>query len=412
MNETKQTCSICVLHSNVPGVEINDKGVCSFCANFKKFEQHQPKMRSYLRQEMENLFKKAKSKDRPYHALVLFSGGKDSTVLLKMAKEKYNLRTLAISIMHPLVNEVASKNMESVANRLNIDLLKVFPDEEIFKQAIKQGILNGPKYGLGEFFGCDICTFFHYWLPIKYAMALDIPVILEGSDISQAGEITYWQPERVKAEAAQGKKPFGRVHDIFADVLQEKYKGSIYEYNESEILSGKYPTIISPFTFMDYDYRKNFQDIENMGIESRKFRSIYTNCSAIPFFSYFTLKRFDCVPYIKHYASEIRMGYPNLMQRSVTDQDAGDVLNKKMIETLMEEYKNVVLYVGKTRLNAENITEAEEKKLREMAPNYLKIFGEEVCDIFLRDVLQMTKFSDIFGVDFDIASTWHDGEQQ
>jgi hypothetical protein len=412
MNEAKQTCSICVLHSNVPGIDINDEGICSLCAKFKKFEQHEPKMKKYLQEEMENLFKKAKSKPRPYHALVLFSGGKDSTVLLKMAKEKYNLRTLAFSIIHPLVNEVASKNMESVANKLNVDLLKLFPDEEVYKKVVRHGILNGPKYGLGEFFGCDICTFFHYWLPIKYAMALDIPVILEGSDISQAGEITYWQAERVKAEASQGKRPFGRVHEMFADVLQEKYQGSIYEYNESEIINGRYPTIISPFTFMEYDYRKNFQNIENMGMESRKFRSIYTNCSAIPFFSYFTLKRFGCVPYIKHYAAEIRMGYPNLMQRSVTDQDAGDVLNKKMIETLMEEYKNVVLYVGKTRLNAENITEAEEKKLRGMAPNYLKLFGEEVCDVFLKDVLQITRFAEIFEIDLDIVSTWPDVEQQ
>jgi tRNA(Ile)-lysidine synthase TilS/MesJ len=350
---------------------------------------------------MENLFAAVKKKAIPYHAIILFSGGKDSTILLKMAKEKYGLRTLAFSVMHPLVNDAAKKNIEDVAKKLNVELVKAYPDEEVYKKCIKLGILRGPGYGLGEFFGCDVCSFFHMWIPIRYAMRLGIPVILEGSDLSQTGEIAYHQSERVKNEIQSGRKPFGGVHDLVMDALGEGYKGSIYDCDEREIIEGKYPTIISPFSFLDYDYRENFAEIEKIGLKRKEFRSIYTNCSATPFFSYFSLKRFDCVSYIKHYAAEVRRGYPNLMQRSLKDDGSATMLNKEVIEKLMEEYKNVVLYIGEKKLSEDKITEEETKKLKGMASTYLDIFGEDVCDVFLHDVLQIPKYADYFGVNLD-----------
>lgn len=401
MTKNKKICKNCVLHTNIPGITINDDGLCSVCESHKKFSPHEPRTKKYLTEEMENLFKKAKSQERPYHVGVLFSGGKDSTMLLKMTKEKYGLRPLAFSVIHPLVNNTAAKNMEAVTNKLNIDLIKVYPDEEVYKKAVGLGIMKGPEYGLGEFFGCEICSFFHFWLPIRYAMKMDIPVILEGSDLSQTGIFTYQPGESVRENARKGIKPFGTIHDLVMDAIGREYKGSIYDYNEAEIAGGKYPTIISPFSFMDYDYRDNFKEIQGLGFKKKNFRTIYTNCSATPFFSYFSLKRFDCLSYIKHYATEVRRGYPNLMQHSIKDIDTANVLNKQVVERLMEEYRDVVLYIAENKLSESNITESKREKLKSMAPNYINIFGEEVCDVFLHDVLKILSYADYFGVSLD-----------
>jgi len=216
-------------------VAFTDEGLCSVCVNFKKFKPHEPQVKKYLLEEMENLFKTVKKANKLYDVLVLFSGGKDSTILLKIAREKYGLRTLAFSVIHPLVNSTASRNMEDVTKKLGVDLIKAYVDEEVYKKVIRHGILKGPEYGLGEFFGCDVCSFFHHWLPVRYAMKLDISIILEGSDLSQTGEISFLQSARVKAEAKQGKKPYGRVHELVMDALGPDYKGSIYDYNPAEI---------------------------------------------------------------------------------------------------------------------------------------------------------------------------------
>jgi tRNA(Ile)-lysidine synthase TilS/MesJ len=390
-----------VLHSEIPGITIDESGKCSICNEYDRFRQHEPAMKKYLKEEMENLFKEAKRKKRPYDVIVLFSGGKDSTMLLKMAKEHYKLRPLAFSIMHPLVNDTASRNMEAVAKALNVDLHKVYLSEEIYKKAMRKGIENARKYKLGEFFGCDICSFFHNWIPIKYAIKLGVPVILEGSDLSQTGEITYRQAERVKADAKQGKRPFGALHQLVKDALGKDYEGSIYDYDENEIIEGDYPTVISPFSFLDYDYRKNFEEIEGMGLKRKDFRTIYTNCSATPFFSYFSLKQFDCVSYIRHYATEVRRGYPNLMQHSIKDENGNNVLNRQIVEKMIDEYKHVVLHVGQKKLTEETITDQQREELKSMAPTYINTFGQAVCDVFLHDVLQIPKFAQYFGVSLD-----------
>ncbi len=401
MTIQKRTCRRCVLHTDIPGIILDDDGICPHCRKYDTFKEHEPRLKKYLTEEMEQLFESVKRQTLLYDAIVLFSGGKDSTILLKMVKEKYNLRPLAFSVMHPLVNELASQNMERVATALNVDLIKYSVDHEVYRRVMRHGINHAADYGLGEFFGCDICSFFHSWIPVRYAIKLGIPIILEGSDSSQTGEISYGQGGKVRADVAKGIKPFGKIHELVSDALGDSYKGSIYDFCADEIVNGLYPSIISPFTFLPYDFRKNFQELENIGLESKKFRSIYTNCSATPFFSYFSIKRFDCVSYIKHYATEVRNGYPNLMQLSVDGSENSSGLNKELVQDMMTEYKNVVLHVVENKLRPETIDDIGKETLRQLAPNYIRVFGKEVCDVLLDDVLQITHHAEYFGVELE-----------
>jgi predicted nucleotide-binding protein (sugar kinase/HSP70/actin superfamily) len=93
------------------------------------------------------------------------------------------------------------------------------------------------------------------------------------------------------------------------------------------------------------------------------------------------------------------------MQHSVKDEDTVDVLNKETVEKMMKEYENVVLYIAENKLSEENITPAEREKLKSMAPVYINVFGQDVCDVFMHDVLQIPYFLDYF--DVDIKSALH-----
>lgn len=90
-----------------------------------------------------------------------------------------------------------------------------------------------------------------------------------------------------------------------------------------------------------------------------------------------------------------------MMQHSVKDANMADVLNKEKVEMLMQEYKNVVLYIGEKKLTEETLTPEEDEKLRSMAPTYIELFGKDVCDVFMQDVLKIPKLADYFGVNLD-----------
>ncbi|WP_113675589.1 7-cyano-7-deazaguanine synthase [Vallitalea guaymasensis] len=394
----KQYCNRCGLHSNIPGVTINSDSICELCTTYEKDQVYEKRFRKVLTHKMNKLFKEVKERNHMYDAVVLFSGGKDSTYLLKLAKEKYQLRVLAVSIMHPVVNNVSEKNMHDVTKKMGIDHIQFYIQENVYKKAIRKGLLENEKYELDEFFGCTICSFFHYWIPIKMAMKMNIPIILEGSDLGQSGRPLYTEGNQIKHNIKKGYKPYGKIHDLIADVLGEEYKGSIYDYDSVELMSDNYPTIISPFTFTDYDYNKTLNEIEEMGLNSNKFNKIYTNCSLLPFISYFTIKKYECVPYVKQYASEIRRQEPVLMQLKTENDTNNKVLDKDNIMKIMDEYIKVINYVVDNKLSEEDILDTRKKDLIELAPTYLKIFKDDVGECLIKDVSKIPYYANFFGI--------------
>lgn len=394
-----KVCKQCVLNSNLVGVEINSDGLCNSCVTYAENKRFNKLFSKHLENKMLEVFESAKSNRNTYDALVLFSGGKDSTYLLNISKNKYNLNTLAFSVIHPLVNEVAAKNMEKTANKLNVDLIKFHVDENIYKQIMKYGLINGPTYGLTEFAGCELCSSLFKWLAVKMAIKLNIPVVLEGSDASQSDVAYFVDGDVMKEDLKNGKKPFGVTHDIFHDALGEKYRKSMYSCDYDELKDSRFPTFIAPFTFIEYDYVEKSKEFKDLGLESKHYKSLFTNCDAVPFFSYFSIMRYDCVSYIRHFANEIRRGYPNLMQLGLQDTEKSETLTKQVIEDLMTEFKNIVLFAVDKKLYSEDRNTPYKEQILSMAPTFHRVYGEQVCDILLNHILMINYYADYFDID-------------
>ncbi|MCL6589244.1 MAG: hypothetical protein K6U80_04745 [Firmicutes bacterium] len=394
-------CRQCVLHSGIPGVVINSEGLCTACAESKERAKMDRISSQLFTNKLKDQIAAAKKRKRPFQALVLFSGGKDSAHLLKIVKEEYQLKTLACSIVHPLVNKTASGNMEEVAGKLGVDLLKLYPEERVYKKVMRQGLLHVEKYGLDEFAGCSVCSFLFKWLSFKMALQLDIPLIFDGSDISQSDGPYYLDGKTMARGLSEGARPFGALHQVVADALGPEYEGSLYDCNPDDLKNRELPSIIAPFTFMPYDYRENFREIERMGVESKKFRKLFTNCNAIPFFSYFSLKRYDCVPYIKHYASEIRRGYSNLLQLKLDSGGHENALTRETVSRMMEEYKKIIFYVADHKLDLDRITPEQRRRVAELAPTYLRVFEPEVCEVLFNDVLMINHYARVFEMELE-----------
>jgi len=394
----KQTCSKCVLHTRVPNVTIGEDGICSVCSNERNNERMNKIMVKYFSHKLKELIRSIKQHKWPYDALVLFSGGKDSTYLLKMAKEEYGLKVLAFSVIHPLVNKTAAKNAEDVANKLGVDLMKFYPVEDEYKNIIRYSLLKGYKAIEDECLGCYTCSFIFKNAALMTAMRMNIPVVFDGIDIDQSETIIFMEGREMKKNAAVGIKPFGKIHDVVMQGLGESYKGSIYDFDFELLKDYNFPSFISPFTFLNYDFRENNTLFKELNLESKDFRTVFTNCSAVPFFSYFSLKRYDCLTYIRHYASEIRKNYPFLLQSKIDNSIKPNALSKETIEALSEEYRNVIYYVANGNIDKSNITKANREEILNMASTHQSIYGKEVCEIFLEQALEINRYAHFFNI--------------
>ncbi len=398
MISEKKVCRRCVLHSRVPRISINEEGYCCYCDDDGK--QAEPAGENLdIKEKMEELFADVKKQGRQYDALLLFSGGKDSTYLLKWARDEYNLRVLAFTMVYPIGKPLALKNIDDVSKKLNIETIKFRPDEEMYKKMMKYALLEGHRYNLGEEAGCEACSFLFRWVSMKIAMQMNIPIVLDGRDKNQSpiGPI-FLTGEQFKNEMKDGKYPFGLMHNLFNDALGEEYKNTIYGTNYDDLKNKEFPTFIAPFTFVDYDYVNNFSEIEKLGLDSGNFKTLLTNCDAAYLFDCISYKKFDCPSYIKMYSAGLRNELPTVEQLSSSPEQP-QIVKKEAMEQMLEEYKKVLFYVAEKNYTPENITEEEFQTLRNMAVISCDIYGRETADALIQRILSINSYAKYFSID-------------
>lgn len=402
MNEYKM-CTQCIMHTGIPGIKLNDEGICNDCLDFiaeKENIKDKSKQEKYIR-EMEDLFERAKSNKSGYDAIVLFSGGKDSTQLLYMASRVYKLKVLAFAMILPIGKPQAVMNMDEVAKKLNVDLIKVSPNEEMYKRYMHYALVNGDRYGLGEHVGCAACSFLFRWYAYKLAISMEIPIILDGRDKWQYGGVLFDKGADVKNKVINGEKTFGQLHDLYSDAFGNDGDESFFGFNRDELIKKDFPTLIAPYTFMEYDTLDSFETIEMLGLNKDNFETMFTNCDGVYLFDYITLKRYNCTSYHKGYAHGIRQNIPTITQLNVGEKKDAVGMSKEMILKVLDEYKQVLFYIAEKKLTKKNISDKDKDIIRSMIQVSKQVYGTQAIDIFINRFLALTEFAEYFNIDLD-----------
>lgn len=124
------SCRRCILDSTVPGVRLDEAGVCGHChmhdALEKRYALDETNHQSFLRM-LEEV--KARGKNSQYDCIVGLSGGTDSTYCVYTLKQ-LGLRPLAVHLDNGWVSESAKTNVARATQRLGVDLKVVAPPWE------------------------------------------------------------------------------------------------------------------------------------------------------------------------------------------------------------------------------------------------------------------------------------------
>ncbi len=132
-------CSRCVLPASFPNISFDRDGVCCFCA--KPETTHQQAFDARQRQEFEQIIHQNQGKFS-YDALCCYSGGKDSTYMLKMMVRDLSLSVLAFTLDNGFITGQSKQNIVKVVDLLEVDHLFYKPARAFMTRMYREAVFG------------------------------------------------------------------------------------------------------------------------------------------------------------------------------------------------------------------------------------------------------------------------------
>ncbi|MBL0419573.1 N-acetyl sugar amidotransferase [Ramlibacter sp. AW1] len=118
-----QACTRCVMDTSDPEIQFDEQGVCNHCRHYEAYVASLGDAQARaakLNQTVQTL--KAAGQNREYDCIMGLSGGVDSSYLAHYAVRTLGLRPLVVHVDSGWNSELAVSNIETMCNRLGIDL--------------------------------------------------------------------------------------------------------------------------------------------------------------------------------------------------------------------------------------------------------------------------------------------------
>ena len=188
-----QICKKLVLDTTYPGIKFDKNGISSNYWDFKNKVKKNWKKNKEGKIELENIVQKIKSDGRgkDFDCILGLSGGADSSYMLHVMVNEFNLKPLVFHVDGGWNSEIAVSNIKNLVDKLKLDLFtEVINWEEMrnFQLAMfKSGV---PHIDIPQdmaFIG----------VLYKFAKKYNIPYILNGGNIStecvqRPLDLIYW----------------------------------------------------------------------------------------------------------------------------------------------------------------------------------------------------------------------------
>src|SRR5882672_9375638 len=135
-------CPRCALPETFPGIEFHETEGCNYCIYHTHFAQRQQRFREQLKAGFEAVVEEARRTRDNHHAILCYSGGKDSTFLLHLLRTEYNLDVLAYTMDNGFISPQALRNISTIVDRLGVDHIFVRPRSGLMNRMFREALTN------------------------------------------------------------------------------------------------------------------------------------------------------------------------------------------------------------------------------------------------------------------------------
>lgn len=328
-------CRRCVLPETFPGIKFDDQGICNHCRRAESAAAKAPEKKAEYRERLDQLIKDVRGKAPSYDAVMAYSGGKDSSYAMKLLKERYNLRILALTFDNHFVSPFAWANIKKVAGALGIDHVIFCPPwpsaKRLFSLTAKEDIFPVPTLFRASSI-CTACIGLVKSLVLKTSLEMSIPLVAFGWSPGQApiqAAIMKTNPALIRQTQATLKKAF--PSEVIDGIEQHFIPDAYYDTYRD-----RFPHNIHPLAFFDYDEEEIKLQLDRLGWKvPTDTDTNSSNCLLNAFANQCHLQRHGFHPYVWEIANMVRQG--------VMNRDAG-------IEKIYTEQNDEMVEYAKERL--------------------------------------------------------------
>ncbi|NPU84685.1 MAG: hypothetical protein HPY65_09375 [Syntrophaceae bacterium] len=162
------------MKTEVPGVLVDEKGICSVCRDYdKNWGDWESKKEDKLK-ELEGILNRAKARNQMYDVLVPISGGKDSIYVLYLCKKRFNLKCLAVTWDNGFLTDHARVNIKNACDVLGVDHLYYGLSKPLLMKLYRHFFLNTG-------FLCPVCMKGIGTTIFRTQIAFNIPLAITGT---------------------------------------------------------------------------------------------------------------------------------------------------------------------------------------------------------------------------------------
>lgn len=329
-------CTQCILPETFPGIKFDEKGICNHCAREKSAIAKAPAKKEDYRQRVDELIEQIKARAPAYDAIMAYSGGKDSSYTLKLLKERYRLRILALTFDNHFVSPGSWTNIKTLADALQVDIISFrlpWPTmKSIFCRTAEEDIFPAPTL-LRASAICTACIGLVKSIVLKTALEMSIPLVAFGWSPGQAPI----QSAIMKTNPALTRQSQSALIKAFPSDLSRKMDQCFIPDTYYETYKERFPHNIHPLAFFDYDEKHIVAELYDLGWQTPSDTDTNsTNCLLNAFANHCHLRRHSFHPYVWEIA--------NLVRQGLTSRDEG-------IEKIYTEQNQEMVAYAKEKLD-------------------------------------------------------------
>lgn len=310
LNIPESICKRCILPETFPGIRFDENGICNHCQKQAlSVQKTDPSIKkNKYRRRLDTLIKDIKGTSPVYDIIVAYSGGKDSSYTLKLLKERYDLRILALTFDNHFVSPSAFKNINTVCDCLQIDSIIVRPPwatlKKMFTLTAEKDIFSKPTLMRASSI-CTACIGMVKSIVLKTAIETSIPLVGFGWSPGQApiqSAILKTNPQLIKSNQKALKQAFP---DQLQEILTQYFVPETY----FETYKDSFPLNIHPLAFFDYDEDKIKKSLKKIGWNAPEDTDTNSsNCLINAYANQSHLDRHGFHPYAWEIANMVRQG--------------------------------------------------------------------------------------------------------